>query len=58
MAMHKLLRAIGLLTLVGVAAYLHRRRSSNEARDEADRRLDEALEETFPSSDPISTHIE
>jgi hypothetical protein len=57
--------AVALLALAALAAWLVRRggrlrRVGGERRppDAGERRLDEALKETFPASDPIAVHIE
>jgi hypothetical protein len=57
--------AVALLALAALATWLvrsggPRRRAGGERRprDAGERRLDEALAETFPASDPIAIHIE
>jgi hypothetical protein len=64
--MHRRRRtAVALLALAALVAWLvrragRRRRAGGEPRpqDAVERRLDEALAETFPASDPIAVHIE
>jgi hypothetical protein len=60
-----ILGVVAVAVLIGwaflrVRARLRRRCGSgvDEARRDIEQRLDEALKETFPASDPIAVHIE